>query len=322
MDFQEFKKKYQKIEPEEVANSTASETTVSVCVQTYQHANFIKDCLDGILMQETDFPIEVLLGEDASTDGTREICKEYAQKYPDKIRLFLHHRENNIKINGQPTGRFNFLYNMFSARGKYIAFCEGDDYWTDPLKLKKQVVFLEKNDIFSLCFHNVNIYKSKNGKDFFFPMHESLKKGIFDTLDILRPWLIPTASILFRRNPGFIFPEWFFNCPSGDRALFLFLSLDGKFKYINEIMGVYRKHDQGLSLTHYGYEKVFSMIYLYQSFDIFTNYQFHLEVQEAMKKELNLHLPEFHELRRLRRNKKVKLIEVLERTAKKIKGYL
>ena len=144
MDFQNFKKKYQKIKPEEVVNTTASEPLVSICVQTYQHVDFIKDCLDGILKQETSFPFEILLGEDASTDGTREICLEYAEKYPDKIRLFLHHRENNIKINGKPTGRFIFLYNMFSARGKYIALCEGDDYWTDPLKLQKQVGFLEK----------------------------------------------------------------------------------------------------------------------------------------------------------------------------------
>jgi len=138
-------KKYQKVPVREYSNQVNKKPVVSVCVQTYQHVNYIKDCLDGILMQKTTFPSEILLGEDASTDGTREVCIEYAEKYPKKIRLFLHHRKNNIKINGSPTGRFNFLYNLYSARGKYIAICEGDDYWTDPYKLQKQVDFLDVN---------------------------------------------------------------------------------------------------------------------------------------------------------------------------------
>src|SRR5699024_5534697 len=117
MNFEEFKTKYEHKPVEEYPNAVTNKPVVSVCVQTYNHAPYIKECLDGILMQKTDFPIEVLLGEDASTDGTREICLEYAQKYPEKIRLFLHHRENNIKINGNPTGRFNSLYNLYSAQG-------------------------------------------------------------------------------------------------------------------------------------------------------------------------------------------------------------
>ncbi len=140
-DFNFLKKKYQKKVVQELAGNAPKNPVVSICVQTYQHVNYIRECLDGILMQETTFPFEILLGEDNSTDGTREICMEYAMKFPDKIRLFLHHRENNIKINGSPTGRFNFFYNFHKARGKHIALCEGDDYWTDPLKLQKQVDF-------------------------------------------------------------------------------------------------------------------------------------------------------------------------------------
>src|SRR3954469_12007804 len=116
MNSEEFKKKYEKVRVEPFPNYVTEYPLVSVCVQTYQHVNYIKDCMEGILMQQTNFPFEILLGEDQSTDGTREICIEYAQKYPDKIRLFLHHRENNIKINGRQTGLFNFLYNFFSAR--------------------------------------------------------------------------------------------------------------------------------------------------------------------------------------------------------------
>src|SRR5690606_21433837 len=142
MNFQEFKKEYQKVPVEEFPSNVPDSPKVSVLVQTYNHAPYIRQCLDGILMQETDFDFEILLGEDASTDGTREICIEYAQEHPDKIRLFLHSRENNISINGRPSGRFNFCNNLFEANGEYIAFCEGDDYWIDEFKLQKQMDFL------------------------------------------------------------------------------------------------------------------------------------------------------------------------------------
>ncbi len=135
---------------------------VSVCVQTYQHKGYIKQCLDGILMQQTNFPYEIILGEDESTDGTREICIEYAEKYPDKIKLFLRCRKDVIYINGNATGRFNFMENLKACKGKYTALCEGDDYWTDPLKLQKQVDFLEANPEYSLIFTNCQVkYENK-----------------------------------------------------------------------------------------------------------------------------------------------------------------
>ena len=112
MTFEEFKNIYQKAPVEVDQNELIETPLVSVCVQTYQHASFIQECLDGILMQETDFRFEILIGEDASADGTREICVEYAKRFPDIIRLFLHDRRNNIFINGKQTGRFNFLNNI------------------------------------------------------------------------------------------------------------------------------------------------------------------------------------------------------------------
>ena len=157
MNFSQFVSRYQRVPVEEYSNrvlEAVPEPVVSVQVLTYQHANFIRDCLDGILMQETDFPVEILIGEDESSDGTREICKEYAARHPDTIRLFLHRRENNIAIHGRPTGRFQSTYTRFKCRGTYIALCEGDDYWTDPLKLQKQVDFLEGHPECVLSFHD------------------------------------------------------------------------------------------------------------------------------------------------------------------------
>ena len=198
MDFKDFKDKYQKVQVEQFPNKVQENIVVSVCVQTYQHAPYIKECLDGILMQETDFPFEVLLGEDASTDGTREICIEYAKKHPHKIKLFLHSRENNIKVGGEPTGRFNFLYNLYSARGNYIALCEGDDYWTDPLKLQKQVDFLEKNEDCSLCFHNAEVVFENSNKDKI--LFRELEDRNYSGEEVLRKWTIPTASVVFRKK--------------------------------------------------------------------------------------------------------------------------
>ena len=320
MDFKEYKNIYQKRKVKEFPNNVDLNPILSICIQTFQHKDFIRDCLEGVLQQKTNFSLEILLGDDESNDGTREICLEYAKMYPEKIRLFLHYRENNIRINGGPTGRFNFSYNLFSARGKYLAVCEGDDYWTDPLKLQKQVDFLENNEDFALCFHNVNILNIRNRKKEVHPMHLTLKKNVFTTSDLLKPCFIHTASLLFRKKETFTLPNWFFQVESGDIALMLLISLEGDFKYLDEVMSVYRKHDAGISITHTGYSKAFSMIYLYQLFNNFTEGVYKNELEEAMKKEIYGHLPEFHELRKLRRNKKIKLIALVERVSDKIFG--
>ena len=132
----------------------------SVVVTAYQHAPYIRQCLDSILMQETDFPYEIIIGEDGSTDGTREICIEYAKKYPDKIRLFLRDRSLSHYIDlHRNHAMFNVFFCMGKARGKYIAICEGDDYWIDKNKLSIQVKILEKNAKVGLVhseFHILN----------------------------------------------------------------------------------------------------------------------------------------------------------------------
>lgn len=131
---------------------------VSICCITYNHAQFIRKCLDGFLMQKTDFPIEILIHDDCSTDGTTEIVREYEAKYPDLI--FPLYEEENQYQQGK-AAEIDF-YNYRRARGKYIAYCEGDDYWTDPLKLQKQVDFMEANPEYSVCFHNYVTYNTWN----------------------------------------------------------------------------------------------------------------------------------------------------------------
>ena len=118
---------------------------LSIVTITYNHEPFIAKTIEGVLMQQVKFPIELIIAEDCSTDGTRAICQQYAEQYPDLIRLIT--SESNVGAVA------NERRAILAARGKYIAFCEGDDYWTDPLKLQKQVDFLESHPDYSVTFH-------------------------------------------------------------------------------------------------------------------------------------------------------------------------
>lgn len=140
-------------EAAEVENAT--EWMVSVLCLTYNHLHLIRQALDGILMQETDFSVEVLVHDDASTDGTSWIMQEYADRYPYVVRAFFQ-RENQLK----KTGIYPIAQLYGEARGRYWALCDGDDYWTDPLKLSKQVAFMEENQEFSICHHDYMIFEN------------------------------------------------------------------------------------------------------------------------------------------------------------------
>lgn len=213
---------------------------VSVTVATYQQVSYIKECLDGILMQQTTFPYEIILGEDGSIDGTQEICKEYAERYPDKIRLFIRDRKLSQyeKDDGSIT-RFNGLWNRMSVRGRYIAWCEGDDYWTDPLKLQKQVDFLEAHEDYGLVHTAAKVYLQEYGK-----YKENLIGEKFINIDsLLMENHVVTLTTCFRIDiykrylqEIQIDPSW----KMGDYPLWLFISIHSKAHFMNEVTGVYR----------------------------------------------------------------------------------
>lgn len=180
---------------------------VSVTVATYQHANYIKECLDGILMQKTDFLYEIILGEDGSTDGTKQICKEYAERYPDKIRLFIRDRRlSQYKESNGKIIRFNGIWNRMSSRGKYIAWCEGDDYWIDPYKLQKQVDFLEKHPECVYSCHRYYIYNEYTKEKYlmpnkYFDNQPDVSEFIFEKdYPFLQEWITKTLTCVYRRD--------------------------------------------------------------------------------------------------------------------------
>ena len=216
---------------------------VSVWMITYNHENYIAQALESVLMQKTNFDFEIVIGEDCSTDNTRNILQDFEIKYPKVIHAIYH--EKNV---GALSNAYEFA--LPKCRGKYIACLEGDDYWTDPLKLQKQVDIMESNAEYSFCFHNaITYYVDRNAKEDF---NRNLKSKIYKTKDLLsKRWFIPTASLLIRKvmmpEP---FPKWFYNVCQGDYALELLLSTKGDFFYINEKMSVYQKNSiNSLSLT-------------------------------------------------------------------------
>jgi glycosyltransferase involved in cell wall biosynthesis len=207
---------------------------VATSTLTYNHELYIRDCLDGILMQKTTFPVRVVVFDDCSTDATRDIVKEYQEKYPNLfVTVFAPHNTY-----GKPERR-EALKPYFEARAvsKYIALCEGDDYWTDPLKLQKQVDFLETNPDFSFCFHNAMLVYE--GSDHLNKPFKEIGTREYFGGEILKEWTIPTASVVFRMNaykPVF-HPDFMF----GDIILFLSLAENGKIMGMSDIMSVYRK---------------------------------------------------------------------------------
>lgn len=210
---------------------------VSICTITYNHASFIIDCLQGFLMQKTTFPVEILIHDDASTDGTEEIIRDYAAKYPNLIKP-LYEQENQWKKGRKGSHAFNFP----RARGKYIALCEGDDYWTDPYKLQKQVDFLEHNKDYSICFHDVKI--NKHGE----LINDDITRDVPESTSIIelaKGNYMHTPSVVFKRNWQEL-PSWFALCPAGDYPLHMINAQFGKIKKLDEVMAVYRIHNSNI----------------------------------------------------------------------------
>jgi len=204
---------------------------------SFNHEKFIAQALDSVLMQEVDFDYEIVVGEDCSTDHTREIVEEYQQKHPNKIQVLL--SEKNLGM------LRNFVKTYKACRGQYIALLEGDDYWTSRNKLQKQVNFLDTHLECTECFHNVNvIYDSCPDKNH--PFHRLKLKRYFTLKDVVSRHFIPTCSTMFRNGLFKDFPDWYYTMPMGDWPLHVLNAEHGYVGYINELLGTYRVHKGGL----------------------------------------------------------------------------
>jgi len=219
---------------------------LTVCVLAYNHAAFIAQALDSILMQETPFDFEVLVGEDESSDGTREIVEDYASRHPGKLQILRGKRSEAIRIMGITTGRRNLVNLLARANGEFVALLEGDDYWTDKTKLARQVAHLEAHPDAVLCFHPVDV-RREEGDTFSMESQRVVADGErFRLEDLLSGRIVFHLNSVVFRNVTETLPAWFLTTLTGDFPLFAILGGHGDFLRLPEVMSHYRIHEGGI----------------------------------------------------------------------------
>lgn len=226
---------------------------VTVCITTFNLERYIKQTIESCLNQTTDFEYNIVVSDDGSTDATTSIVEGLAEKYPNEI----------ILISSEHIGKMpNFIRSLQAANGKYVALCDGDDYWVDPLKLQKQVDFLENNPEFSACYTNSLVIDEVTGEE------KIAKSRIWDvatTLELLdhndfNPDGIAmspghTSTFMYRNFLIDKYPDWMYGDIMTDFPLYMIVSKYGKAKFINDITSVYRHHPKGVSTLNYTFEK-------------------------------------------------------------------
>jgi glycosyltransferase involved in cell wall biosynthesis len=219
-------------------NTDNTKPLVSVVMITYMHEKFIAEAIEGVLMQEVNFPVELIIADDCSPDGTAENVQRYINEHPNgKWIKYTRHDTNKGMMP-------NFVWALEQTKGEYIALCEGDDYWTDPYKLQKQVDFLEMNEGYSICFHRVNISKENTIIKDYITREVPETTTIFD---LAKGNFIHTPSVLFRNNSlHFINQNSHKNIKAGDYCLHLVNAKFGKIKKLDSTMAVYRIHDSNI----------------------------------------------------------------------------
>lgn len=259
---------------------------VSICCITYNQEEYIRDALDGFLSQDTDFSYEVLIHDDASTDGTADIIREYARQYPEIIKPILQTENQYAKGLTNVSGTHNFP----RAKGRYIAMCEGDDYWTDPHKLQRQTDYMEAHPDCSLVFHSacIEVQGRALTERRMRPYRRSRRVSPEEIIDKTSGY--PTASLMFRADMVKILPDFYVNAPLADIPLQLMAAARGWAYYMDRPMCVYRLGGafSWTTLMKQGdYERKQRQYYqdmkkMYRGFDRETGGRFHEVARRAL----------------------------------------
>lgn len=274
-----------KIEKIELENTADAEITVSIMCTTYNHKNYIKNALEGFVNQKTDFRYEIVIYDDASTDGTAEIVREYAESYPDLIKAHLAHINT---YNHPERKKLIKEYRAEILKGKYIALCEGDDYWIYDQKLQKQYEWMEKHPNTSLCIHNAIRYDAERGE--VLPQLINRDTGFMEAEEIFLgdSGAVPTASFFLRKKFFDTLSDSYYICPVGDDPLRYWLAYNGDIYYMNKVWSVRNymhkgswnysmKANEDLRVIHL--EKY--LLYC-SKFDQETNRKFHSVIRRKM----------------------------------------
>lgn len=221
---------------------SAEALMVSICCITYNHEKFLAQAIESFMMQKTNFQFDIVIGDDYSTDGTLSVMEHYRQIYPDKIKVISSEKDKGIVS--------NIIGCTALCKGKYIALCEGDDFWTDPYKLQKQVDFLEKNLDYVICCHYTRVI-NENYKTLY--VHPNPVPLVHSYLDLLsgKQEETKTATLLYRNLPEvhqLFGRSWFYECYAGDKMFKLFAtqSTGQKIYVMPEVMSCYRNHMGGV----------------------------------------------------------------------------
>lgn len=272
---------------QEIDGAKGERPLVSICCITYNHGPYIRQTLEGFLMQETDFPWEILIHDDASTDDTQDIIREYAARFPDRIRPIL--REENQYSRGISNIS---IFNFPRVRGKYIAMCEGDDCWTDPNKLQLQVDYLRAHPDCALCFHSARIVTVDGSvaAGRMRPYRGDRRVEPEEIVDKTSGY--PTASLVFPAEIMKELPDYYLDCPVGDIPMQLMMAQRGYGWYMDRDMSIYRVGvaSSWTSLMKQGdYEKKQRRYYeemkrMYQAFDRESKGRFHRQAVRAARR--------------------------------------
>ncbi len=238
---------------------------VSVKTITYNHEKYIAQAIESVMMQHVTFDYELVIGEDCSTDNTRNIVLAYRDRYPDKIRVLLADTNLGALNNSERTEA--------ACRGEYVAYLEGDDFWTSSDKLQKQVDFLDNHPECSICFHNVNVLSDSQGQ--IIRQYCGTDQKEFTALeDILVANYIPTCSVMFRNRFIQKLPDWFAKLPMTDWPTHVMNAQHGNIGYINEVMATYRVHDGGV-WSRMGYaERITANLRFYKEINRYLSYRY------------------------------------------------
>lgn len=270
---------------------------LSVRLMTYNHAAFIDAALEGINSQKVNFDVEVVVGDDFSSDNTLQKVKNFKFTNPNLTIKILERKQGDAySIQRKKQGRlYNFIDIINHCQGKYIALLDGDDYWTDPLKLQKQVDFLEVNEDVAICFHRANMLKNEALELHQIP--KEFENKAFKYIELLKHYnFITTASVVFRKPDSFDFPDWFFKLPFGDLGLYKLVSKNKYLCALPDVMSVYRIHDGGMwsSLGQVNEQNIYLKFYknIYEALDNNEKQIVNEKIKITNKKIATLKFPE------------------------------
>ncbi len=238
---------------------------VSVVTITCNQAGYIRECIESILPQKTNFRFEYIIADDCSTDGTQDIVADYARRCPETIQLITSDHNVGAVMNAKRA--------FDACKGKYTAICEGDDYWTDPVKLQMQADFLEANREFSMCIHRVE-GRDESGSKVLYLSNEDQKEES-DIYDLFAGNFICLASCMFRNYPDLEYPLWFDGLDFTDWPFYVLHAIRGKIGFINRFMAVYRVHPNGIWTSKSEWDRAKSGIRVFAAVDEHLHFKYH-----------------------------------------------